>query len=85
MCIWVSVRIAWSDMLVMGSDAVYPRDIERYDLVIPVCILSSILSEIYDAKDFIHWPGVGILTGTYTNFTQAEGRDFKVTRIRRLK
>ena len=37
------------------------------------------------AEDFVYKPGVGILTGTYTSFTEAEGRDFKVTRIRRLK
>jgi hypothetical protein len=37
------------------------------------------------AEEFVYRPGVGILTGTYSNFTEAEGRDFKVTRITRLR
>ncbi|MCC3157357.1 hypothetical protein LJ737_08905 [Hymenobacter sp. 15J16-1T3B] len=41
-------------------------------------------TEIHGAEEFTFRRGVGILTGTYTNFAQAEGRDFKVTRIRRL-
>ncbi|RTQ50068.1 hypothetical protein EJV47_10530 [Hymenobacter gummosus] len=42
-------------------------------------------SHIHGAEKFVYRPGVGILTGTYSNFTEAEGRDFKVTRITRLK
>ncbi|TLM89957.1 hypothetical protein FDY95_18200 [Hymenobacter jeollabukensis] len=37
------------------------------------------------AETFVYRPGVGILTGTYSSYTEVEGHDFKVTRLRRLK
>jgi hypothetical protein len=40
---------------------------------------------IHGAEDFVYRPGVGILTGTYSSFTGFDGRDFKVTRLTRLK